>query len=251
VASEHWFRWHHGCVTDPKWRVIASRCVTCVTPVTVGHVIAVWAVMMENASLASPRGELSGWDDEDVAVLLGFGIDQVKAIREAMQGKTLAGSALQAWEKRQPKREDSSSERTKKWRDAQATPVTQRDAKPESVTRRDAAKRDVTLETETETETEKKEQKQKTAPEGDLLAGVSARVAADFRTLRSKLRAPITPTAVAGIQREAAKAGLSFEQALETCCERGWRGFKADWLTDEGKGGKRPPGNYQPMPGEL
>lgn len=28
MAAEHWFPWHHGCVTDPKWRVAASRSVT-------------------------------------------------------------------------------------------------------------------------------------------------------------------------------------------------------------------------------
>lgn len=76
-------------------------------------------------------------------------------------------------------------------------------------------------------------QEQKIAPKGDnLLSDVDPQVAADFKSLRSKLRAPITPTAVAGIQREAAKAGMSFEAALVMCCERGWRGFRADWVSD-------------------
>lgn len=66
-----------------------------------------------------------------------------------------------------------------------------------------------------------------TAPEG-----VAESVWQDFKKLRTGLRAPITPTAMAGIQREADKAGISLETALRTCCERGWRGFKADWLVD-------------------
>jgi len=70
---------------------------------------------------------------------------------------------------------------------------------------------------------------QKTAPDGDLLAGVDPQVARDFTALRNKLRAPITATAVAGIKREADKAGLTLNSALAMCCERGWRGFKADW----------------------
>jgi uncharacterized protein YdaU (DUF1376 family) len=78
----------------------------------------------------------------------------------------------------------------------------------------------------------KQEQKQdqKTAPDGDLLTGISPEVAKDFKALRAKLRAPITATAMKGISREAAIAGLSLEAALVMCCERGWRGFKADWV---------------------
>jgi hypothetical protein len=52
--------------------------------------------------------------------------------------------------------------------------------------------------------------------------------------LRAKLRAPITATSMAGIVREAERAGVSLEVALRTCCERGWRGFKADWMVDKG-----------------
>lgn len=146
MAAEHWFRWHHGTVTDPKWRVIASRCVTFVT---VGHVVAVWAAMVENASQASPRGQLSGWDDEDVAVCLGFEIEQVSGIRQAMQGKVLDHFALTSWEKRQPNREDASTSRTRAWRERQREAG---DAAKRNVTNGDAAKRTVTLETETETE---------------------------------------------------------------------------------------------------
>lgn len=148
MASEHWFRWHHGTVTDPKWRVVASRCVT---SVTVGHVVAVWAAMMENASMASPRGSLSGWDDEDVAAGLGFTAEQVSQIRQAMQGKTLTAEELTAWEKRQPKREDSSTARMRELRDRKRS---QRDASSAGVTQGDAQKRAVTPETETETEEE-------------------------------------------------------------------------------------------------
>lgn len=75
---------------------------------------------------------------------------------------------------------------------------------------------------------EKKEQKP--APVVDLLEGINPRLAADFKALRGKLKAPITETALAGIRREAEKAGMTFEEALTMCCERGWRGFKAEWV---------------------
>lgn len=62
---------------------------------------------------------------------------------------------------------------------------------------------------------------------------VSEQVWNDFSELRTKRRAPITETALKGIQREAEKAGITLEEALSTCCERGWQGFKAEWYRRE------------------
>ena len=67
-----------------------------------------------------------------------------------------------------------------------------------------------------------------------LLAGVSAQVVADFKAIRKAKKAAITVTAVEGIQREAEKAGMTLEAALAMCCERGWQGFKAAWVTGSG-----------------
>lgn len=79
----------------------------------------------------------------------------------------------------------------------------------------------------------KKEQKK--APDGvDLFPGIDPKVVADFRKLRASKKAPITETAVEGIRREAAKAGVTLEAALRTCCERGWTGFKAEWVAGQG-----------------
>lgn len=72
--------------------------------------------------------------------------------------------------------------------------------------------------------------KEKTAPEGDFFEGVDPQIVSDFKALRTKHRAPITKTALNGIKREAILAGFSFEDALKMCCERNWRGFKADWI---------------------
>lgn len=63
--------------------------------------------------------------------------------------------------------------------------------------------------------------------------GVSISVWADFLKYRKALKAPVTDTAIAGFKREAAKAGISLEQALVTTIENNWRGFKADWLKDK------------------
>jgi len=63
--------------------------------------------------------------------------------------------------------------------------------------------------------------------------GVTDGVWQDWVKLRKEKRAAVTQTAINGIEREAKKAGVSLQVALETCCERGWTGFKADWLASK------------------
>lgn len=52
----------------------------------------------------------------------------------------------------------------------------------------------------------------------------------DFLVIRKAKKAPLSQTALDGIAKEADKAGLSLQQALENCCIRGWQGFRAEWL---------------------
>lgn len=53
---------------------------------------------------------------------------------------------------------------------------------------------------------------------------------ADYLILRKAKKAgPLTPTTIAGLQREADKAGLTLTQAVTACCEFGWQGFNAGW----------------------
>lgn len=65
------------------------------------------------------------------------------------------------------------------------------------------------------------------------VSDVDQNVWQDFVTLRRAKKAPITKTAMDGIRSEAQKAGLTYDAALRMCCERGWSGFKADWLVDK------------------
>jgi uncharacterized protein YdaU (DUF1376 family) len=78
-------------------------------------------------------------------------------------------------------------------------------------------------------DTKPKTQKNTVAPP----IGVTESVWQDWISLRKAKRAAVTQTAIAGIAREASKAGVSLQVALETCCARGWTGFKADWLKDK------------------
>lgn len=90
--------------------------------------------------------------------------------------------------------------------------------------------------TDTDTDTDQEEEKkQKTirAPSAHaLLPDVPPELVEDFVKLRKAKRASVTQTAVDGIRREAQKAGYTMEQAIRTCCERGWQGFKAEWVAN-------------------
>jgi len=84
-----------------------------------------------------------------------------------------------------------------------------------------------------------KEEKQR-APRFDAQAhlvsvGVDSSIAADWIKSRKALRATPTQTAIDGIANEAARAGISLADALATCCQRGWRGFKAEWISENQK----------------
>ncbi|MBX9348752.1 hypothetical protein K5M36_16820 [Chromobacterium vaccinii] len=74
------------------------------------------------------------------------------------------------------------------------------------------------------------------------LRGVDPLHAADFLLIRKAKRAPLTATALAGIEREAAIAGLTLAQAIQISAERGWQGFKAEWLHRDTPQSSRPSG---------
>jgi len=79
--------------------------------------------------------------------------------------------------------------------------------------------------------------------------GVSDSVWQDFQKTRRAKKAPVTDTAMDGIRREAQKAGITLEKALQTCCERGWTGFKAEWLTETKRGPSDPTSTVPSKPG--
>lgn len=66
--------------------------------------------------------------------------------------------------------------------------------------------------------------------------GIDEQVAEDFIAVRKAKKAPLTSTALAGIQREADKAGVTLGQALATCAVRGWAGFNAEWVKPKAAG---------------
>ena len=96
-----WFRWHHGSVNDPKFGLVARKAAA-----RVGDVIAVWALILEQASANTERGLFGAIDCEATDFLLGADDGTTARILEAMQGRSLVdGDRVTRWEERQPKRE--------------------------------------------------------------------------------------------------------------------------------------------------
>jgi hypothetical protein len=78
--------------------------------------------MLESASQSEERGTLQGWEPDEIGASFDIDTEQVQAVYDAMQGKTIDGNRLINWEKRNPKREreDNSAERVQRHRDARA-----------------------------------------------------------------------------------------------------------------------------------
>jgi hypothetical protein len=66
----------------------------------------------------------------------------------------------------------------------------------------------------------------------------------DFLKVRKAKKAgDLTETAFNAIAKEAVKAKMTTEQAIEMCCLRGWAGFKASWAIDNEKEPSQPSAN--------
>lgn len=66
----------------------------------------------------------------------------------------------------------------------------------------------------------------------------------DFVAHRKAVKAPLTATAMAGIEREAKKAGWSLEDALSAVVTRGWKSFQARFVEDERKSAANDGGGF-------
>lgn len=125
IMSIDWFRSWHGAPTDNKWLVIAKR-----AGVPAGMVSAVVWALFDYASQNEDRGSVDGFDVETYATFSGFEDADVQAIIAALAEKNVIQDGyLAAWEKRQPKREDNSTERVRQHRNAVKRNVTQGNAR--------------------------------------------------------------------------------------------------------------------------
>ena len=71
--------------------------------------------------------------------------------------------------------------------------------------------------------------------------GVDVSLWNDYLKVRKAAKKPLTDTALKGLIREAEKAKITLSDALQTCCERSWVGFKAEWVQETAKSAKELP----------
>lgn len=166
-----WFRWHHGCVTDEKFRLVGR-----IAKASVAEVIAVWARLLELASQNEDRGNIGDPDMLAVDCLLGLDDGKAEAIVEAMRARRMIDDegTLTGWERRQPKREreDDSADRVRRHRE--------RNANADHVTPRNATQRQEAPRGEESRVEEKKEE----IPVAPLLARDATRPPAEPQPTR-------------------------------------------------------------------
>ncbi|HEY8606611.1 MAG TPA: helix-turn-helix domain-containing protein [Noviherbaspirillum sp.] len=87
---------------------------------------------------------------------------------------------------------------------------------------------------------------QKFVPLDALLSlGVDEQTARDWLQLRKAKKAVVTKTALEVIVKEAELAGIPLASALQLGCQRGWTGFKAEWVQPRQRAQQGPAGDAQ------
>jgi hypothetical protein len=242
---------------DPKWRTIARA-----SGQRIGDVMAVYCHVIVTASQNVTRGHVHVVT-EDLASALDMQESDVQAILDAMQGRVLDGEKVAGWEQRQPKKEDAGDEKSGA-KSAAERKRAQREREREmelsqhesrEVTNGHDESRNVTLDKDTDKDTDKNKEQIHTAQSDDctpvpeqpakapkeprpeylsakdlIAAGLSESSAVELHALRKRKRAPLTPRAWEGMNREFVKAGMTAEQGVVYLLEKGWQSFEASWV---------------------
>jgi len=99
----HWYRAHHGTVSDPKFALVAIK-----AGERRGDVIAVWHHLLEEASASADRGNPGTPDFEVLDLMLGMSEGGAARIYGALITRGMIdgeNGRIVQWDKRQPKRE--------------------------------------------------------------------------------------------------------------------------------------------------
>jgi hypothetical protein len=223
VMAGDWIKMRSGLATHPKVVRIASALKADRLRV-VGGLHSVWCLFDEH----SENGVLIGYTLSALDDLIGwpgFSAEMARVEWLIETGETLATPRFEDHNGQSAKRRAQDADRKRMARE-----------NPEIVQEMSAFDADKKRTREEKRREEKREeQKPIRAPRFDaqahlLTLGVDPGIAADWIKLRKGKRAEVTKTAIAGIAREAEKAGYSLPDALRECCSRGWAGFKSEWL---------------------
>lgn len=213
----HWFRLYHRIIDDEKLRLLAFE--------DRWHFVAL-CCLKGDGLLDEPDDSLR---QRKIAVKLGVQVRELEEIGRRLQEVGLIDETLSpvAWDELQY-RSDNSNERVKKYREKQKLAKVKRTGNV-SVTAQE-------LDTELDTDIDNKLSKRGRASIPLKPESVNQDVWDDFLAIRKAKRAPLTNTALDAIQREAAKAGWTLNEALSESVARGWQGFKADWVKETNNG---------------
>ena len=225
MSSLPWFRLYHRIVDDDKLRLLAFE--------DRWHFVALCCLKAD--------GLLNGPDDSlrsrKIAVKLGVQLRELDEIGRRLQEVGLVDSTLspRAWEELQFKSDvdatASKRQREKRNRDKALAPVTD----VSRVTDTNVTPLDTDTDTDKELSTNvdkprKRDVVKKVASKPD---SVSVGVWRDWLNQR---KTAFTATALEGFEREAELAGWTLEAAITEAIERGWQGFKANWVKENGNG---------------
>lgn len=213
MAGMDWFRWHHGSVTDPKFQLVAKK-----AGASTAEVLALWACLLEEASQAEERGHPGQIDFDALDCLLGLADGKARSIYEKMTDRGLFSEdgGIEAWNRRQPKRERedaTNADRQRTFR-AKKNQVTPDNANDNQKTPRGEKSRE--------------EKKEKTTPAAFVPPDwIPAETWTAYLAVRKTKRAGQEPSALALIVKDLAKfqaAGHDPVEVLEASIKSSWVG---------------------------
>lgn len=253
-----WFRHYAGLCRDEK---LVSSAIKAKQPIE--RVVWVWCAILESAAEVDDNGRYD-LDTAEVAYFLRADQGDIDAIVGALEasGRVFQNTVVK-WGNRQFS-SDRSRDRVAAHRDRKRSENMHSDDheasrnddvtlqkrhcnSPETETELDTDKKDTSLRSVSSAGAQKSDLKPRKLPEGEAILfdlGCPESLISDWKAVRkAKNAGPITKTVVDALGREARLAGLSVESAVRTACERGWQGFKADWVA------RAPP--QRAMPGQY
>jgi hypothetical protein len=215
MSGLQWFRLYHRIVDDEKLRLLAFE--------DRWHFVALCCLKADGL-IDTPNDNLRS---RKIAVKLGVQLRELDEIGRRLQEVDLVDANLSpvAWDELQYK-SDNSTNRVQKYREKQQRNVAKRECNV-SVTGQET---DTETDTEVNTDVLTAKRRSVSASKPD---GFSDQLWKDWKNHR---KAAFTETALKGIQREAALAGWTLEAAITEAIERGWQGFKSEWVKEQRNG---------------
>lgn len=160
-----WFRWYHGSINDPKFRVIAKR-----ADCTLERVIFVWAAILESASQNDERGQF-GIEVDELSIMLDCDEEDIEKILLVMSEKgIITENNVVAWERRQYEG-DNSTQRVKRYRERQKANKNNGETQcngNETLQKRDETERNAPEQIQSRTDTEKRDTRKRVTNPKDL-----------------------------------------------------------------------------------